>query len=69
MVQKDKWKEVRAPKEEMQIAFDTISLFWEGFLINALSVHLHSFGCSRNWHFPLRFIEGEMSLKRKPKMP
>lgn len=69
MVWEDKWKQVKSSEEEMWIAFYTISLFREGFLVNVLSVHLHNFGCSRSWHFPLRFIEGDMFLIHKAKMP
>lgn len=67
MVWKDKWKEVRGSEEEMCIALYTISSFWEGLLINVLSVHLHSFGCYRNLHFLLRFVVGEVSIYKRPK--
>lgn len=42
-------------------------LILEGLLINVLSVPLHSFGCGRNWCFPLRVIMRQMSIHLRPK--
>lgn len=52
MVWKDKWKEVRAWKEETWIAFYTISSFWEGLLVNVLSVRLCSLAAVEIGTFP-----------------
>lgn len=47
MTWQGKWKEVK-PRGR-KVGFYAMSLFWEGLLISELSVHLHDFGCWRNW--------------------